>query len=122
MPDDTRVCEESFDAARREAGDFLGVEPLEGTSEVLALLQDREPAEARLKTLEADLLEQARVVGDREAPLRIVIADLQRIGPAPSAALSAVVTREEPQTWRVHPDRSRVVLTTGQVDSVNMSE
>jgi hypothetical protein len=55
---DAGVAEQFLDARRREARDALEVEVRERAPEVLALAQDRQPAQPGLETLEADLLEQ----------------------------------------------------------------
>ena len=71
------------------------VEAGEGAAEILALAQDRQPGEAGLKALEAELLEQAAVVGDRPAPFVVVIGRDSRHGRAPPAARPAVVARDQ---------------------------
>ena len=67
----------------------LVVEAEERVAKRVPLAQDREPAQSRLEPFEADLLEQAPVVGDREAPLAIVIRDVERVVAAPGAARGA---------------------------------
>ena len=79
-------AEQRVDAAGREAGDALEVEAREGAAERLALAEDGQPAQARLEPFEADLLEQAVVVGDRPAPLGVVVRAVlvrRRAPPAP---------------------------------------
>ena len=49
------------------------VEAGEGVAEILALAEDRQPRQAGLEALEADLLEQPEIVGDRPPPFAIVI-------------------------------------------------
>ena len=63
-----------------------GIEVAEGAAEVLALAQDRQPREPRLKALEHELLEEPRVVGDRASPFVVVVGDVERIGRRPPAA------------------------------------
>jgi hypothetical protein len=76
------------------------VEPRERRAERLALAQDRQPGEARLEPLQAQLLEQPDVVDDREAPLGVVIAAvLLGVAAAPEAASDAVLTDEDPLRW-----------------------
>src|SRR6185503_12461286 len=87
MTNDPFVAEQSRDVARREAGDAIDVEVHERAPEVLALPEDRQPAQTGLEAFEADLLEQTAVVFDRLPPLAIVILDVERIGPAPPAAV-----------------------------------
>jgi hypothetical protein len=43
-------------------------------------LQDRDPAQAGLKAFQADLLEQALVVRNREAPFLVVVAAVDLFG------------------------------------------
>jgi len=57
------------EGVRIESGDPLGIEAGEALPERLALVQDRQPAQTGLEAFEAKLFEEARVVGDREAPL-----------------------------------------------------
>jgi hypothetical protein len=70
MAHDAGIAEQAGDVALAEAGDQLRVEVGEGLAEGLALVEDRQPAEAGLEALEAELLEQAPVVADRESPIR----------------------------------------------------
>jgi len=86
MTNDPFVAEQSRDVARRETGDAIDVEVHERAPEVLALPQDRQPAQTGLEAFETDLLEKAPVIGDRLPPLAIVILDVERIAPAPPAA------------------------------------
>src|SRR5207237_10376317 len=57
-----------------------------GGAEVLALAQDRQPAEPRHEALQAELLEQPAVVLDRTAPLLVVVGEIDRVRGAPPAA------------------------------------
>ena len=86
VTDDVGVCEQTCDIARTHAGDPLDFEAGESRPEALALAQDGEPRQSRLEALEADLLEQAPVIRDRESPLVIVVGDVERIVAAPPAA------------------------------------
>ena len=67
------VAEQALDVPLVEARDLLEVEAREGPAEGLALAQDRQPREPGLEALEAQLLEQAPVVADREAPFVVVV-------------------------------------------------
>src|SRR4051812_11062796 len=95
VTDDAGVGEESIDVAFAEASHALEVEAGERLAEALALAQDCQPREPRLEALQAELLEQPLVVGDREAPLRVVIGavDLGRVGPR--AAGDTVVAADQ---------------------------
>src|SRR5687768_13620169 len=66
-------------------------------------LRNRQPAESRLETFEADFLEEAPVVADRTAPFLVVIALIQRIVAGPPAAGGAVGVANE--TGREHAFR-----------------
>src|SRR6185503_15069756 len=71
--------------ARAESRDAIDVEFRERRAEVRSLPEDRQPAQAGLESLEADLLEQSPIVGHRPAPLLIVIRDVERITGRPPA-------------------------------------
>src|SRR6185503_8654932 len=92
MAHDAFVLEQPLDVARREARDAVEIEAVERGAEVLALGEDRPPAQTGLETLEAELLEQPAVVADREAPFGVVI--VQELGrrAAPAAARLAIGT------------------------------
>src|SRR6188472_3680614 len=96
VADDGRVLEEPLDVALAEAGDLAEVEPGEGAPERLALAQDRQPGEPGLEPLERELLEQPHVLGDREAPLVVVVgAVLRLLASSPAAADDAVLVPDE---------------------------
>ncbi len=95
MAHDAGIAEQAGDVVRIERGDPLGIEAGEAVPERLALVQDRQPAQAGLEALEAQLFEQPRVVGDRKAPFRVVIAPVERCRPAPGAAPRAVLAFEQ---------------------------
>ena len=63
------------------------VEIRERAPEILALAENREPAQSGLEPLEAHLLEETPIVGHRLPPFAIVILDVERIGAAPPAAV-----------------------------------
>ena len=75
-------------------GDLVEIEAGEGAAEILALAEDRQPGEAGLEALEADLLEEADVVGDRPAPFAVVIGAILGRAVAPEAALLAVFAED----------------------------
>ena len=86
MADDPFILEQSIKVALGEACYPVEVEIAECGTEVLALGEDGAPAQSRLKTLKAQLLEQAMVITDRETPFGIVIIEKLRCGIAPAAA------------------------------------
>ena len=82
---DAGVAEQSFDVAFGERGDGGGIEPGEGGAVSLALVEDRAPAQARLRAFEGEELEVLGVVVRRHPPLVVVIGDHERFGPRPLA-------------------------------------
>jgi hypothetical protein len=86
MPNDAFVAKQPRDIACRVSTDTIDIEVRERAAEVLALPEDRQPAQAGLESFEADLLEETSVIFDRLAPLAIVVVDVERIGSAPPAA------------------------------------
>src|SRR5215471_14412248 len=90
MADDALILEQTVDVAPGEAREPVEVEMMKGCAEVLALGQDGAPVQSGLETLQAQLLEQAVIIADREAPFGIVIAEKFRRGCAPAAAQPAI--------------------------------
>src|SRR4030095_4407909 len=91
---DARVLEQPRHVAGRETGDFVDVEIGERGAKILALGEDGSPAQARLKSLETQFLEQTSIIRHREAPLLVVIGEELRRGRTPAAALLAVGKRD----------------------------
>ena len=58
---------------------------MEGSAEILPLGEDGAPAEPRLKSLEAQLLEQAMIVADGIAPFAVVVVKEIRCRTGPAA-------------------------------------
>ena len=77
--------------ALAEPGDGLDLEARERGPEVLALAQDRQPRQARLEALQHQPLVDAAVVGDRPAPLLVVVGGVVGRRAAPPAAPAAVL-------------------------------
>src|SRR3989344_2877356 len=76
------------------------VEAVEGVADALALAENGDPGEARLHAVEHQLLPQGAGVVLGHAPFVVVVGDVERIGPAPGAAVKRVghgrrVRREE---------------------------
>jgi|SRR6188472_4253641 hypothetical protein len=86
MANDALVSEQLRHIACGEPRDAIDVEVRECVAEVLALPEDRQPAQAGLEAFEADLLEETSIISDRLPPLTIVILDVERICPAPPTA------------------------------------
>ena len=80
---DARVRERLADLRLTPTREGFGIEPREAPAEVVALAQDRQPAQPRLEAVEDEFLEQGAPVGLGPAPLVIVIGDIERIGAAP---------------------------------------
>jgi hypothetical protein len=92
VTNDARIVQQAPRVARGERGDAVDIEAGECRAEVVPLAQNRQPAEARLKPFEADLLEEAMIVGDGNAPLLIVIPLIQRVPPRPPAPHHPIVS------------------------------
>jgi hypothetical protein len=73
VADDRGIVEQPRDVPLAEGGDPVGREPLEGGAEALALAQDRQPGEARLKAFQAESLVEPALVADGAAPLLVVV-------------------------------------------------
>jgi hypothetical protein len=72
MANDTLAFQQTGDVAHAEVRDPVEIEFVKRRAEIIALREDRAPAQARLKALETQFLEQAPIVFEREAPLGIV--------------------------------------------------
>src|SRR5262245_16424023 len=83
MTDDAAVAEQASDVAGAEPCHARDVEIGKRPPERVALAENRQPAQSRLKSFEADLLEQPAVFGEGSPPLVVVVADIQRIGARP---------------------------------------
>jgi hypothetical protein len=107
VPDDRLVREQAPDVAVAEAGDPLGIEPLECGAEPFALAQDREPGEPRLEPLETEPLVEAALVTDGAPPLLVVVGEVEGVGRLPAAVYA-------PATWTFTMPSS---TTTGYVST-----
>src|SRR5688572_11746583 len=94
MADDARILQQALHVAGGEASDAPEIEAMERRPKILSLGQDGAPAQPGLKTLQAQLLEQAPIVPDRETPLRIVILEELRRRAAPAATGPAIRSRD----------------------------
>src|SRR5690606_12933314 len=88
--DDARTLQQGLDIAFAEARHAREVDAVERAAEAVALGPDRAPAPPRLDRYQAQHLEQAPVVGDREAPLPVVVGEELRRRRAPAAAGPAI--------------------------------
>ena len=105
MPDDSGVPEQAIDVARTEPGHGVKVEAAKRAAERLALAEDDEPAQPRLESLEADLLEEPAPVTYGHSPFAVVVAAVERIAVAPEAADDAVVAAHDASREPAHDRR-----------------
>ena len=96
VADDPRVGQQSLHLLNPELGHRRRVEASEHLAELLPLTKDGEPAEPGLEPLQGELLEQPPVLGDRPAPLGIVVAAVQRVAGTPPAPGDPVVADRDP--------------------------
>jgi hypothetical protein len=94
MTHDRRVGQEPLDVLLAEPRHLLEVETVEGAPEALPLSQDRQPRESGLEAFEAELLEQPLIVGDREAPFRVVVGAVLGCRVGPEAADDTVLAAD----------------------------
>ena len=104
MAHDARIAQQSLHITPAEACDLGEVEAGEGGPEVVALAQDREPREARLESLEADLLEQPMIVDHRTPPLAVVVGHVVGRAAAPEAALAPALVGDKAGGWDRHAE------------------
>ncbi|CUX68935.1 hypothetical protein AGR5A_pb0139 [Agrobacterium genomosp. 5 str. CFBP 6626] len=88
------VLQELFDVGVIELRDAVEIEGPKGRPEVLALGQDCSPAQARLKTFEAEFFKKTKIVGNWKAPFDVMVMKKLRCGRAPAAARSPVMTKD----------------------------
>jgi hypothetical protein len=74
---DTGIAEEFLDFARVVASDFAWIEVVKGSPVILALLQNGDPAQARLCTFEDKELEEQSVVVHRYTPFMVMVRPVQ---------------------------------------------
>ena len=96
MPHDAGVGQQAGDVAFVERGDRLQLEAGECRTEVLSFAQDRDPGQARLEALQAQLLEQTHVGGDRMPPLLVVVVHVQGVVTAPPAPGDPIGPHSQP--------------------------
>jgi hypothetical protein len=85
IADDARVREQALHACRRESRDARRVEAGKRRPIRRTFSKNRDPAEACLCPLKYEHLEEARRHTDRDAPLVIVIGDIQEVATCPRA-------------------------------------
>jgi hypothetical protein len=92
---DPGILQQAVDASPIEASHLVVVETRKRLPKVIALTQDREPAEARLKPLEAYFFEKPVVVVNGPPPFQVVVFPVVRRIPAPPASRGTVLTANE---------------------------
>ena len=85
ITDDALVSHQARNVGLTESRHFPHIEVLERLPEIVALAQDGNPAQPRLKALQGQHLEDLPIVMDRHAPFPVMILAVQRILPAPPA-------------------------------------
>jgi hypothetical protein len=75
---------------------FFRVEVIEGLAKCLALAQNCDPREPRLKTIKLQFFKQRPGIIFRHAPFHVVIGHINRISAAPRAAANPIFM----QSWR----------------------
>src|SRR5437764_743462 len=88
--DRSQSGEQPLDVPRAEPRDRSWFEPRERLPERGPLAQDRQPREAGLEPLEAELLVDAHVVVDGPPPLVVVVGDVLGRRRRPSTSLASV--------------------------------
>src|SRR5438552_3721572 len=83
---DAWVSEEALHPASVETRDARGIEAGKGLAVGFPLPQDRDPGEPGLGAFEYQELEQLLIVVNRDTPLLVVVADVERIRSAPPTA------------------------------------
>lgn len=86
VSNDPRVVHESINTSPVESRDFHEIEVPESPTEGFALPQNGQPAEPRLESLQANLLEETSVVDLRPPPLVIVVHAVVQVLSGPTAA------------------------------------
>ncbi len=89
VPHDGHIADQALDVALIEPGHLLDLKVGKTTPESIALVQDGQPGQSALETLQADFLEQAPVIGDRKSPFTVVVRLVGGRRPAPDAAANA---------------------------------
>ena len=100
MADDRGVAEQTGDVGSAEARDRRGHETAKRAPEPVALAEDGQPRQARLESLERELLVERAIVERRPAPFVVVVVAIERIAVGPPAA------RPRWSRCRRHPRRS----------------
>ena len=95
MTDDAAVLKTAFDICLGKLCHPFKFEIGESCPESLALAQDGQPGQTRLKSFQADFLKKTPVLVNRPAPLRIVIALVVLQTAMPPAAVPVVLAQQQ---------------------------
>jgi hypothetical protein len=98
MAHNSGVQKKSLDIALRKASHLEELEICEPPTKVLPFAQDGEPTQTGLKSLEADFLEEAAIIGDRVAPFFVVVATIVLGGGAPPTTRNTVLASHNAAT------------------------
>ena len=118
VPHDAGIAEQSAHVGLVESGHGGRIEAGERGAEVVALAQDREPRQAGLESLEAQLLEEPHVGRDAAAPLVVVVREVVGRGGAPGAACQSVRPDDEFHRASVAAGSSPPASTAGRSSKV----
>ena len=80
------VGQQSLDIGRFEAGHDSRVEAGERPAVAFPLLEDGQPAETGLRSLQHQEFEEQSIIMDRHSPLAVVVGDVEGFVPHPGAA------------------------------------
>ena len=95
VADDRGVIEQAGYVILSEAGHPGVVEAGEGAAKGIPLAQDGQPRKTGLEALEAQLLEQTAILGERETPFRVVVGPVLQGGISPPAAGDTVFADDD---------------------------
>ncbi len=79
VPDDSGIRKRGGHPRVVPAREGIHVEVVEHGSIAVATREDRPPAQARLRAFEAEQLEEAPLVVERQSPLEVVVGDVQLV-------------------------------------------
>ena len=103
---DPGVGHQALDVRVVEAGHKVGIEAPEGGAIAGPLAQDGRPGQPGLRAFEGEHLEQMPLVARRDAPLLVVVGEVEGIAPgSPVAAPPSICGRPDASLHRRHPGR-----------------
>jgi hypothetical protein len=118
IPDDSRILQESSHLGGAITRDFTRIEVVISLAVILPLLENRRPAQARLRTLENQEFKQLAVTVDRNAPLPVMILPVKRaaVGSRPGAGGLPLTMLPKPDQlflapWSIHLRITSILLS-----------